>query len=322
MTDTITSILDPLERDLEEVNRTLAQRYMTGEGHLANIFKHMLAEGKRIRAALVLLVGRMFERPLKQFYDLATAVELLHTASLIHDDVVDGSRVRRGDQSIHERWSTEVAVLAGDFLFAEAVSILSGLSRPRLLGVATRAISEICTGEIQELLMDRSAFVSRTAYFKNITAKTATLFGAAVGMSGLLAEITNEQIASLQEYGYAFGIAFQIMDDVMDIIGDERHMGKPAGSDLAAGVITLPVILYVEHRGMEPHLDAVLNGDRSPQRIQGAIEAVRSSGMIDLAAREARDYVQRATDVLTALPACQAREILYDLAHGIVGFHD
>lgn len=322
MTDTIITILGPLERDLEEVNRTLVQRYMTGEGHLANIFKHMLGEGKRIRAALVLLVARMFERPLKPFYDLAAAVELLHTASLIHDDVVDGSRMRRGDQTIHERWSTEVAVLAGDFLFAEAVSMLSGLSRPRLLGMATRAISEICTGEIQELLMDRRTFLSRAAYFKNITAKTAILFSTAVRMSGLLAEITNEQIASLQEYGCAFGIAFQIMDDVMDIIGDERHMGKPAGSDLAGGVITLPVILYVEHHGMDSHLNAVLSGDRSPKRIHNAIKAVRSSGVVDLATREARGYVQRATDALTALPACQARQILHDLAHGIVGFHD
>jgi geranylgeranyl pyrophosphate synthase len=322
VTDTVAAILGPLKRDIEEINRTLAQRYMNGEGHVANILKHILSGGKKIRAALVLLVARMFARPVEPFYDLAAAVELLHAASLVHDDVVDGSPVRRGDTSIHERWSTEIAVLAGDFLFAEAVSILSGLSRPRLLGVATRAISDICAGEIHELLMDRRAFLSRSAYIQNITAKTASLFGAAVRMSGLLAEITNERVASLQAYGSAFGTAFQIMDDVMDIVSDETHMGKPTGSDLAGGVITLPVILHTEQHGMDAHLDAVLNGDRSPEHVQAVLEAIRSSGMIDLAIREAGEYVRRATDALTALPACRERQIMHDLAHGIMVLHD
>lgn len=322
MTESIVSVLDPIRGDLEEVNSILSSTYMTGTDSLIKVFKHVLGEGKRIRAALVILVARMFERPRRPFYELAVAVELLHAASLIHDDVVDGSQVRRGCKTIHKQWSTEIAVLAGDYLFAEAVRKIAGLSQSRLLGIATGSISKICAGEIQELLMDRSAFLSRTVYYKNIEAKTATLFAASVQMSGLLARIGNEQTEHLKEYGYAFGIAFQIMDDVLDLIGDVRHMGKSVGSDLASGVFTLPVILYIENRGMSPHLDAVVKGDRAPEHVQGVIDDIRSSGMIEAAAREARGYVHKATDALVALPACRERQILHDLAQCIVAHHD
>jgi octaprenyl-diphosphate synthase len=313
MTETIVSVLGPIQRDLDEVNSILSCNYMTGGDNMIKIFKHVLGEGKRIRAALAILVARMFDRPRKPFYELAAAVELLHAATLIHDDVVDGSQLRRGYKAMHEQWSTQIAVLAGDYLFAEAVRMIAGLLRPRLLGVATGAIGKICAGEIQELLMDRTEFLSRDAYYRNIEAKTATLFAAALQMSGILAKIGNEQTEYLKEYGFAFGMAFQIMDDVLDFIGDVRQIGKPVGCDLASGVITLPAILYVEKHGMNPHLDAVLNNDRTPDHIQGAIEVIRSSGMIQAAAAEALGYVHKAVDALVALPACRERRILHDL---------
>ncbi len=316
MTDTIPSILDPLKNDLKEVNRILSGTYTDSTGYLERIFKEVLGKGKRIRAGLVILVARMFERPLKEFYELAGAVELLHAASLIHDDVIDGSRMRRGRESTHTKWSIEVAVLAGDFLFARAVRMIADLGKPQLLGTATGAISTICAGEIEEF-MGEHTFMSRSEYFRNIEAKTATLFGAAVQMSGLLAEAERRQVERLKEFGYAFGIAFQIMDDVLDIIGDERRLGKPAGSDLASGVVTLPVILYLESGGTRSHLDAVLNGDRTPEHIRHAIDDIRSSDAIGAAIAEARRYTDRAAEALAGLPECRERQILYDLANCI-----
>jgi geranylgeranyl pyrophosphate synthase len=295
----------------------LSGTYTGGTGYLERIFKEVLGRGKRIRAALVILVARMFQRPLKEFYELAGAVELLHAASLIHDDVVDGSRIRRGHESTHTKWSVEIAVLAGDYLFARAVGMIGDLGRPQLIGMATRAISTICAGEIEELIEERS-FISRAEYFRNIEAKTATLFGAAVQMSGVLARAEHQQIELLRDYGYAFGIAFQIIDDVLDIVGDERHMGKPAGGDLASGVVTLPVILYKERGGTSSHLDAVLKGERTPEHIRHAIDDIRSSCAVGATIAEARRYIDRAVGALAALPECQECQILYNLAGCII----
>ncbi|UCC11464.1 MAG: polyprenyl synthetase family protein [candidate division WOR-3 bacterium] len=317
MTETIPSILAPLKHDITEVNRILSGTYTGGTGYMEKIFREVLGEGKRIRAGLVILVARMFKRPLKEFYGLAGAVELLHAASLIHDDVVDGSGIRRGYESTHAKWSVEIAVLAGDFLFAEAVRMIADLRKPQLLGMATGAISAICAGEIEEL-MGEHAFMSRDEYFRNIEAKTATLFGTAVQMSGLLARAECQQIERLKEFGYAFGIAFQIMDDVLDLVGDERHTGKPVGSDLASGVVTLPVILYLENGGASSYLDAVLNGERTPEHIRHAIDDIRSSCAIRAAIAEARGYTNRAMEALAGLPECRECQILYNLAGCII----
>jgi len=318
------------------------------EEPLGSMLRHSLGGGKRLRPALVILVGQMFASstpPLippiggkastAPFHSLAAAVEMLHTATLIHDDLVDGAPLRRGRKTLHTIWPAGVTVLAGDYLLAQAVSLIAELEYPRILKIFAETLCTMCAGEIRQMsvtkgkqshsraaveqpALDSTGRCGREDYYRSIKAKTASLCAAATEVAGLLAGAGEPQIAALHRFGQELGMAFQIADDVLDFTGDEAQLGKPAGSDLRQGLITLPTLCYLERAEDNAPVNGVLSGQRDEEHVRAAIEAVCSSGAIKAALAEARAHVRQSQEALATLPDNGSRQMLCSLAEYVV----
>jgi len=311
-------VLEPIRPEMERVEGVLREALAEVEEPLGAALRRVLEDGKRLRPAMVVLTGLTFAAPLEPFYRLAAAVDMLHAATLIHDDLVDVSPLRRGQQTLHTAWPWEASVLAGDYLLAQATSLVADLGQARVLRVFGAALRTMCAGEIREVLVTQGRHNSREDYYSSIEAKTAALFAASAEMGGLLAGAEEAQVAALRRFGREFGMAFQIVDDVLDLTGDEAQLGKPAGSDLRQGLVTLPVLCYLERAEGESLVSGVLAGERDEERVRGAIEAIRASGAIEAALEEARVYVVRSQEALAGLPDNAARRMLGALAEYVV----
>ena len=303
-------LLEPIRSDLEQVKRLLHATLAEIGEPLGSELSETVNGGKCIRPALVILVGHLFSAPAVSFHKLATVVEVLHTASLIHDDLVDNAALRRGRETLHTSWSTGVTVLVGDALLAQAAALLAELNRPQILRVFADALRAMVAGEIEQLLTAGKAQCSREGYYRRIEAKTAALCAAAMEMASILAEADEVQIAALRCFGWELGIAFQIVDDVLDLIGDEAQLGKPAGSDLRQGLVTLPTICYLEQAKSSAVVDAVLAGQGDEKLMRTAIETICASGAVDAALEEARSHVWQGQEALILLPDGGPRQAL------------
>jgi len=326
---------------MERVERLLFETLAEVEEPLGSMLRYSMGSGKRLRPALVILSGQMLrgDRQIPAstapFHSLAAAVEMLHTATLIHDDLVDEATLRRGRTTLHTVWSAGATVLAGDYLLAQAAWLIAGLEHPRILKVFAETLCTMCAGEIRQIFVTRDkrshsrAAVKQTAldstdqcgwkeYYRSIEAKTASLCAAATEMAGLLAGAEEPQIAALRRFGRELGMAFQIVDDVLDFIGDEAQLGKPAGSDLRHGMITLPTLCYLERAENDDPVNTVLSGQRDEEHVRAAIGAVCSSGAIEAALAEARAHVRRSQEALATLPDNGPRHTLCSLAEYVV----
>ena len=310
--------LEPIRPDLESAANVLRDAMVQIEGPLGVELCRSVNGGKCVRSALVILVGKLFSSPPEPFYKLAAAVEVLHTATLIHDDLVDNSNTRRGRETLHTNWPMGVTVLAGDVLLAQTAALVAGLGRPRILSVFADTLCAMSAGEIHQLMTSGEGLSGREDYYRRIGAKTASLCAAATEMAGTLADADDAQIASLRRFGWDLGTAFQIVDDVLDFVGDEAQMGKPAGNDLRQGLVTLPVICYLERGGDETAISDVLAGQRDETGVQAVVEAVRASGGVEAAVAEARTCIERACEALARLPDSDARQTLLALAEYVV----
>ena len=311
-------LLEPIRPDLERVTRLLSDTTAEVEEPMGSKLRSALGGGKHLRPALVILAGRVFDAPVEPFYKLAAAVETLHTATLIHDDVVDEAPLRRGRATLHVTWPIGATILAGDYLLAQSASLLADLERPRVLKVFADTLCTLCTGEIQQMFATRQERISREAYYRHIEAKTASLCAAATDMAGVLAEAEEAHVAALRQFGLELGIAFQIVDDVLDFVGDETRLGKPAGGDLRLGLITLPTLFYLERIENDVAVQRLLSGQGDTAHVGAAVEAIRASGAIEDALEEARAHVRQAQETLSTLPNNAARQTLYNLAGYVV----
>ncbi len=229
--------------------------------------------GKRIRPALVFLTAGLGEVDPTTILRLAAAIETLHTATLIHDDLVDGSLLRRGAPTLNERWSAGATVLAGDWLFARSARFATEAGSLRVMEVFARTLSALTEGELRQHA-DRSGIPTREQYDQRIYAKTASLFEAATESTGILLELPQASVSALADYGRAVGKAFQVIDDLLDFTGEANRMGKEVGSDLRSGQVTLPVMLHLErHPHAAPWLRAAeAHGSGAPSN-----ESIRES---------------------------------------------
>jgi geranylgeranyl pyrophosphate synthase len=331
--------LEPIRPDLEQVECLLHDTLADVEEPLGSVLRHSLNGGKRLRSALVILVGRMFapsdlglqadccplagrwtvvQREHTLFHRLAAALDMLHAATLIHDDLLDEAHFRRGHETLHTVWPAGAAVLAGDCLLGQAISLIADLDRPRICKVFAGVLCTMCAGEIRQMVVPRGTCNGREDYDRSIAAKTASLFAASTEMAGLLADAGEPQIAALRRFGHEFGMAFQIVDDVLDLIGGEAQLGKPAGSDLRRGLVTLPILCYLERVRDDAVVSAVLAGQRDEEHVRAALAAIRSSGAIEAALEEARAHIGRSQEALVALPDNAARQMLWSLADYVV----
>jgi len=315
----IAELLAPVQADLRAVEAQM--RATTVDHHEAISFAldHLLAAGgKRLRPALTMLASRLVEAPHLRSVSLAAAIEMLHTASLVHDDLVDGSLLRRGIPTLNAHWTPAATVLAGDFLFGRAAELAAEAESVPVMKAFARTLMTIVNGELTQMFTGH-ALASRENYFNRIYGKTASLFAVAAEAPALLAECDAEVVEAMRLYGREAGMAFQIMDDILDFTADEAKLGKPAGSDLRQGLVTLPAICYWEQNPDDANMAALLNGHAGdPEIVEKVVQAVRASDAVESALEEARAYVARAQTALERVPNNEYRQALSELAEVFV----
>ncbi len=276
------------------------------------------AGGKRIRPALTILAGKMLEGPPDVLLMMAAAIELLHTATLVHDDLIDGSLLRRGMPTLNSRWSPGATVLTGDFVFARAAKLAAETGSVPVMRLFAHTLTVIVDGEVNQLLGSRCK-ADHQAYLKRIYAKTASLFETSALSAGLISEASAETTAALGRFGYEVGMAFQIVDDILDFTSDASTFGKPVGGDLRQGIVTLPALYWAEMNPNTPEARALVSGEcLDDERIARLIEAIRSSPAIHKSHAEAVQHVERGLAHLRSLPARSERYALEELANYIV----
>ena len=314
------SFFEPVAWALEQVEQRLHEKADTQHEALTEAIEHLLnSGGKRLRPALALLAGAMLGADPERNVSLAAAVEMLHTATLVHDDLIDGSLLRRGMPTLNARWSPAATVLAGDFLFARAADLAASTGSIRVMSLFARALMTIVNGEVvQQLFLNRRS-LSRDEYLRRIHAKTASMFELATEAAAVLACASEETVTALASYGREVGMAFQIVDDVLDFAGDPTHVGKPVGSDLRQGLVTLPVLYFMESHPDHPDLQILLEGHvHDASLIENVVNAIRASGAITAALFDARQHVERGQSALANLPANDMRRALAELAEFIL----
>jgi geranylgeranyl pyrophosphate synthase len=279
---------------------------------------HLLSSGgKRIRPTMVLLIGEMLDGDLDRLTTLAASIEMLHTATLVHDDLIDGSMLRRGIPTLNAKWSSGATVLTGDYIFARAADLAAKTGSLPLMERFAETLMTIVNGEITQMF-DASDTNLREAYLNRIYAKTASLFQVAAEGAALVSGTDESTKYAMKAFGNNVGLAFQIVDDVLDFTGDEREVGKPVGNDLRQGIITLPTIYYLDENG-RPELEMRFRQLDLPKRdMEEVISEIRSSPAISRAMAEAQSYITKAISDLQGMPEGRAQSALIELAQYVI----
>ena len=315
------ALYGPVAEDLILVEDMLESTKQVQIAPLKRMLDHALqGRGKRMRPALVLLAGSFGEYDLNRLVPLGAAIELLHTASLVHDDVVDGAVSRRGRPTANAAFDNALTVLLGDYMFANAAEMVTRTGSLHVTRLFALALMKMTSGELDQ---DAAAFdVGKDIqnYLWRIGGKTAALFETAGEGGASLASCDQATVEAFRTYGYSLGMAFQIVDDILDFTGDEAEMGKPVGSDLREGTITLPGLLLLERQPKNNPIGKFFAAHRNKeQRLQEAIEYVRGSGALATSMDMARTYVTRANEAIAACPRTEAHAILMRLGEYVLG---
>ena len=274
------------------------------------------AGGKRLRPALTMMAASFYPVDKDKLYCLAGAVELLHTATLVHDDLIDNSLFRRGMPTLNVSWSPAATILTGDFLFARSAQLAAQTDSVRIVNIFSETLMTIVGGELNQLFNDGHKRVpSIEEYHQRIYAKTASLFAAGTEMGGILSQAPEDQIGALRDFGYYLGMAFQVVDDILDFKGDEDHIGKPVANDLRQGIATLPVMLFNEDHPNHPTiLKAVGKEYVSDEEILDVVNKIRASGYVEATMEEAVRFARQAQAALEKLPDTPYRQAMHGLA--------
>jgi geranylgeranyl pyrophosphate synthase len=314
------SFFSIVQDDVQLVEKRMrAQADDKNHPDLSAALDHLLASGgKRMRPTVVFLVGRMLGAPQEKLVTLGAAVEMLHTATLVHDDLIDGSLLRRGSTTLNARWSPAATVLTGDFLFAKAAKLAAEADHLPLMRLFAETLAVIVNGELTQLFASRGS-ISRENYYQRIYAKTASLFEMSTRSAAMVSPADASMVEILRQFGYEIGMAFQIVDDVLDFSGDQAAVGKPLGSDLLQGLVTLPALYYVESNPDDDDVRLLKEGGwGNRERMERLIEAIRASHAVQQSMQEARACVARALAALAPLPASAEKSALEGLALYIV----
>jgi heptaprenyl diphosphate synthase len=278
------------------------------------------AGGKRVRPALVLLSARCGAYDLDRLTPAAMAVELTHAATLVHDDVIDRSAVRRGRPTVAAALGDEPAIVIGDFYFAKAYEHAARTDSTEVVGILARAVMEICAGEVRQQAIRYRYSTGVDEYMQRIEAKTAALLAASCDIGASLAGVAPYLRSALHEYGRMLGLAFQIADDVLDYLGSEGEIGKPIGKDITEGFATLPLMLALEDASIASQLENVLQDGRelSAQQAGAVVDVVRESGAPQRALERARQYASVASRQTDGITVPDVRDALAALTGYVV----
>jgi len=311
-----------MRADLERVNARVAQvarvEYPEASALVNDI---VLAGGKRLRPLVLLLSGHAFDYAagFDRLVTAAAGVELLHTASLIHDDTVDRSALRRGKPTLNSVLSAGATILIGDYLFAQSAMLAAATGSVRVVSIFATTLGDICDGQLREMFRGHRLDQSRDEYEARIYGKTASLFAGAAEMGAVLGNASEEHIQSLRGYGSDIGMAFQIIDDLLDVTGQTRELGKPSGNDLREGTITLPTLFYASELSPSSWelrlLERVAAGNANGAgELDQVIASIRESDAIQRTYAAAEGFVERAKARLLHIPAQETRDLLSEVA--------
>jgi octaprenyl-diphosphate synthase len=314
--NSLASLTALVANDLDAVNNLILERLSTDTPLIADVARHLLlAGGKRLRPMLTLLAARLCDYSGPHHIPLAATVEFIHAATLLHDDVVDGSELRRGKKAAHALWGNSASVLVGDYLFTQSFQLMLVAESLEVLRVLSNAAAVIAKGEVMQLDASHHLEITRDDYLRVIHAKTASLFAAAAEVGGIVAKAASKEVLALMRYGEALGMAFQLIDDVLDYTGGGQGFGKELGHDFAEGKMTLPLILAIQadpshkefwQRTIESQQQAEGDFAQAVQRIT-AVDGFTATRLL------AERYINQAREALADLPANHYRDALADL---------
>jgi len=301
---------------MAEVDRVIAERLDSSVPLVGAVSQYIItAGGKRIRPALLLLMAGALGFKGSQRHNLAAVVEFIHTATLLHDDVVDESTLRRGRATANESFGNPASVLVGDFLYSRAFQMMVESGEMRVMEILAEATNVIAEGEVQQLMNMHDSSLDESGYLRVIRSKTAKLFEASTRLAAILSKSTSEIEQACAQYGQAIGTAFQVIDDVLDYDGDASELGKNLGDDLREGKNTLPLIIAIQ-RGTDNERkiiqEAIENGDLT--RLPQIIDIVKNTGALEATRVAAGIEAKRAIDALKNLPVGPYKDALHDLA--------
>ena len=315
----IDTIYQLVQEDLADVEKRLESVTEVDFPFQAELLSYCLqGGGKRIRPILTLLAGKFYDYDPTSILPMAAAVELMHTATLVHDDAIDHSPVRRARPTVNTLWGEETAVLLGDYLFAKAGEFATDTGNLRVVRLFTQTLQIISSGEINQAYNAFNLAQTHQQYIDRIAGKTASLFTLATEAGAILSHAPQSSVEVLREYGYNLGIAFQIVDDILDFISTEEEMGKPIGSDLEQGTLTLPAMLILKRYPGDNPVKRLFENRDERDNIRQAIELVRNSPIVTECYRVASEYASRACHNLEMLPGNAGRQWLADIANYVV----
>ncbi len=315
------SFFEPVERQMRMVEDDLYLALDSEIPLMKEASRHLVeAGGKRLRPAFVLMAGGLFSQDLDILVPMAVAMELVHLASLVHDDVIDKSAYRRGRETVKARYGNEISIYSGDYIFARALMKVAEYNRADVMAIAARASVRVCEGEMVQLITSFDVNQGLKDYLRRIERKTALLMALSCKMGALLTSAPEEMVRAVERYGYYIGMSFQITDDILDFTADEAILGKPTGSDIRQGIITLPALFALGNSPFKRELRILLG---SPHQVEKhgdrAIEIIRESGGIEFASRIAEKYVRRAQKMLQVLPPSDFRNAFSSVAEYVYG---
>jgi geranylgeranyl pyrophosphate synthase len=313
------NFLNPIQERLQQVEQVMLAQADQHHPDLGIALGHLLSSGgKRIRPAVALLTGSMLGGDIDRLVTLGAAIELLHTATLVHDDLIDGALLRRGITTLNAQWSPAATVLTGDFIFAQAAKLAAETNSVPVMHLFAETLATIVNGEITQLFTSHG-LASRDDYLNRIYSKTASMFELATAAAALLSPVDQQTVTNIRKFGYDIGMAFQIVDDVLDFTGEQATVGKPVGSDLRQGLITLPALIYFDVHPDDPDVLWILKGNFfSDERIDRLVAGIRSSGAIEQSLAEARRFVDCSLETLDQYPDCEEKSALEELSSYII----
>lgn len=309
-------MFETVKDDLVLLEEELLSVIQSPEKLITDISKHLVeAGGKRLRPALYFMCAKSQSCDVEKIMPMAVAIELIHMATLVHDDVIDNAATRRGKPTASSCWGNHSSVLIGDFLFAKAFSLVANKVNNQMLKVLTDVICSMCEGEINQNRSTFCADQNESDYLGRIAQKTADFIAASCELGGLAINLSQEETQALRDYGYSLGMAFQITDDILDITASSEQIGKPVGNDLRQGIVTLPVIYALEHSAHRDELrELVQNKSMTEEQIKRGLEIIHQTDSIEYSYSRVADYLKRARSIIPATITGQHKQAFIDVA--------
>ncbi|MDX8364851.1 heptaprenyl diphosphate synthase component II [Cytobacillus sp. IB215665] len=303
-----------LNTDINIVEKELEKSIKSEHPLLSQASLHLLqAGGKRIRPVFVLLGGKFGDYQIDQIKYVAMSLELIHMASLVHDDVIDDSTLRRGKQTIKAKWDNRIAMYTGDYIFARSLELMSNVENIYAQQILSKAIVEVCVGEIEQIKDKYNFHQDLRTYLRRIKRKTALLIAVSCQLGAVAANADDDICESLFWFGYYVGMSYQITDDVLDFTETEAQLGKPSGSDLQQGNVTLPALFAMENQDIYNEIINI-NPKTTKEEMNHIISLIKQSGAIERSIEISDKYLQKALVVLESLPSGKAKTALYNIA--------